>query len=245
MADEAMARMTPDIDDRHRGTREGWRRFQWGALVLVALALGALGSGCWAHDQAAPRVPSEQGPVDHAGALAPGDQEPFGEEPPLEEDSVEFIVESPTMPDWAALGTGIRIYRGVPAIVGRGVAEGTGEPAMVRLVARRKARGAIYGVITRIARYLGKKVGMSRDAIELLDTQLQGFVDVLLPDHRRFVPTWRDPGTNKVYSAVLIPLDRFLAMIRDSWNVPDELRGYLGDGKKYARVRRELIERFE
>lgn len=156
-------------------------------------------------------------------------------------DDVELIADPASRPDWAGLKSGLSVYHGVPALIGVGQAKAAGERSMARLVARRKARAEAHGIATLVARRIGRSARVRGDALLLLETQLQGFVDVLLPDHKRFVPVWEDAASGEVHAAVLIPLDRFLGAVRDGWNVPDRVRSLLA--KKYEPVRKDLLRR--
>jgi len=203
--------------------------------MACILAVGSLSlAGCPAHRRAgAAGLGGESGRSADGGA-AEGD-EPWaeGDEGDLPEpfdpaaDDQEFVLDSAQRPDWIGLPSGITNYRGVPALVGLGMARAEGEASLAHLVARRKARAQAYSGANALARLLARKVKIRDDELLLLETQLQGFVDVLLPDHRRFVPVWQDPSSDAVHAAVMIPLERFLGAVRDSWDVPDAVRTYL------------------
>ncbi len=165
-------------------------------------------------------------PLEEGDDGLPLDEEGLGEEPePLAEP--ENILDPTVRPDWLGLATGFSRYRGIPSVVGIGTAKAEGELPMARLVARRRARAGVHGVGQRTAAHLAKKVRMNSNARLLLETQFVGLLDVLLPDQRRFVPTWEDQRTGRIYAAILIPLDRFLTTIRDDPDVPEGVRNHL------------------
>ncbi len=224
-------------------------RCQIVGLLFVGLALSLTGCPAYtgpATGGARPYPPTgaghSSGPADDIGDEVWDDG---GDLPPTDAvrpaDDVELLVDPARRPDWVGLKSGLAVYHGVPALIGVGEAKAQGERSMARLVARRKARAAAHKVATRVARRLGRSARVRGDALLLLETQLQGFVDVLLPDHKRFVPVWEDLKGGEVHAAVLIPLDRFLGAIRDGWNVPDSVRRLLS--KKYDRTRADLLRR--
>lgn len=204
----------------------------FGSRTLAAALGSLLVAGCSPHGGPPPALRPPESDGDDLLASEEGAEEEPAVEP-------ELVLDPGSRPDWLGLATGIGQYRGLAAIIAIGSAKAEGEMSMAHLVARRRARDSLHRMGGRVGRYLATRVRLGPDATLLLETQLAGILDILLPDQRRFVPVWEDRANRKVYAAILIPLERFLSSIRDHSDVPDKVRAHVS--KSYDQVWRDML----